>query len=222
MKKAMLAPSMMCARIDQLSETLRAFEKSGVEYLHVDVMDGVFVPNLMLGTDYVKQLRRLSAIPLDVHLMVAQPEKKIGWFDFRPGEMVSVHYESTHDFRGALLAAKQTGARAMAALNPPTAPYVLEPVMDLLDGVLVMTVDPGFAGQKAVPQAIEKIAAVRALLERHGKGELPIEVDGNCSFDMAPRMRAKGADIIVCGSSSVFVKDRPIGEAVAAFRAALE
>ena len=220
--KTMLAPSMMCAQIDRLGETLRAFEEAGIEYLHVDVMDGVFVPNLMLGTDYVKQLRRLTRIPLDVHLMITQPEKKIGWFGFAPGELVSVHYESTHDFRGALQAVKDTGAKALAAINPPTAPYVLEPVMDLLDGVLVMTVNPGFAGQKAVTQAVEKIAAVRALLQEHGKGDLPIEVDGNCSFEMAPKMRRNGADIIVCGSSSVFVKDRPMARAIAAFRDAVK
>ena len=219
--KTMLSPSMMCADIARLAETLRTLEDCGIEYLHVDVMDGVFVPNLMLGTDYVKQLRSLSRIPLDVHLMITEPEKKIGWFDFQPGEFVSVHYESTHDFRGALERVKQAGAKAMAAINPPTAPYVLEPVMDLLDGVLVMTVNPGFAGQKAVPQAIEKIARVRALLEKHGKGGLPIEVDGNCSFEMAPKMRQKGADIIVCGSSSVFTKSRPMAEAIRDFRACL-
>ena len=220
--KTMLSPSMMCAEIDKLADTLRTFEEAGIEYLHVDVMDGVFVPNLMLGTDYVKQLRKLSSIPLDMHLMITQPEGKIGWFDFQPGEFVSVHYESTHHFRQALEAVKATGAKAMAAINPPTAPYVLEPVVDLLDGVLVMTVNPGFAGQKAVPEAIEKIATVRTLLQKHGKGDLPIEVDGNCSFEMAPKMRAKGADIIVCGSSSVFVKNRPMAEAIADFRRAVE
>ncbi len=219
--KTMLAPSMMCAPIDKLALVLDTFEKCGIEYLHVDVMDGVFVPNLMLGTDYVKQLRKLSRIPLDIHLMITQPEKKISWFAPQPGEFVSVHYESTHDFRGALEAVKACGAKAMAAINPPTAPYVLEPVMDLLDGVLVMTVNPGFAGQKAVPQAISKIAEVRALLKKYGKGDLPIEVDGNCSFEKAPEMRRQGADIIVCGSSSVFVKDRPMKEAIAAFREAV-
>ena len=98
----MLAPSMMCAQIDKLDETLRAFEKAGIEYLHIDVMDGCFVPNLMLGTDYVKQLRKLTSIPLDIHLMITEPEKKISWFDFQPGEFVSVHHESTKNWRQAL------------------------------------------------------------------------------------------------------------------------
>ena len=119
----MLAPSMMCAQIDKLDETLRAFEKAGIEYLHIDVMDGCFVPNLMLGTDYVKQLRKLTSIPLDIHLMITEPEKKISWFDFQPGEFVSVH----------TMKAPRTGGRpckwcAMRARSPwrpsiPPRPY---------------------------------------------------------------------------------------------------
>lgn len=214
----MLAPSMMCAAIDKLDETLRMFEKTGIEYLHIDVMDGQFVPNLMLGTDYVKQLRRLTRIPLDVHLMITEPEKKIPWFDFQPGELVSVHYESTKEWRKCLQMVHESGAKALAAINPPTPVSVLEDVMDLIDGVLVMTVNPGFAGQKAVPETIQKIADTRELLKKHGREALPIEVDGNCSFEMAPRMREKSADIFVCGSSSVFTKSMPMDEAIARFR----
>lgn len=219
---AQLAPSMMCAKIDGLRETLNTFEKAGIEYLHIDVMDGCFVPNLMLGTDYVRQLRALTSIPLDIHLMITEPEKKIGWFDCRAGEIVSVHYESTEHFAAALQAVRDTGAKAFAAINPPTPVSVLEDVIELIDGVLVMTVNPGFAGQKAVPETIAKIAAVRELLKKHGKGALPVEVDGNCSFEMAPKMRAQGADIIVCGSSSVFTKSMPMEEAIAAFRACVK
>lgn len=218
----MLAPSMMCADISKLDETLRAFEKNGIEYLHIDVMDGHFVPNIMLGTDYVKQLRKLTNIPLDVHLMITEPERKIPWFDFQPGEYVSVHYESTKEWRKCLEMVHATGAKAFATINPPTPVSVLEEVMDLLDGVLVMTVNPGFAGQKAVPETIQKIADVRELLKKHGKGDLPIEVDGNCSFEMAPKMREKSADIFVCGSSSVFTKAMPMDEAIAKFRACVE
>ena len=215
---SMLSPSMMCAQIDKLDETLRAFEKNGIEYLHIDVMDGCFVPNLMLGTDYIKQLRKLSNIPLDIHLMIVEPEKKIPWFDFQPGEYVAVHYESTKEWRKCLEMVRATGAKALATINPPTPVSVLEDVIDVIDGVLVMTVNPGFAGQKAVPETIQKIADTRELLKKHGKGDLPIEVDGNCSFEMAPKMREKGADIFVCGSSSVFTKAMPMDEAIAKFR----
>ena len=215
---SMLAPSMMCAQIDKLGDTLRTFEKAGIEYLHIDVMDGCFVPNLMLGTDYVKQLRKLSSIPLDVHLMITEPEKKIGWFDFQPGELASVHYESTANWRQALQMVRDAGAKPLAAINPPTPVSVLEDVLDLIDGVLVMTVNPGFAGQKAVPETIAKIGAVRELLAKHGLSSLPIEVDGNCSFEMAPKMREQSADIFVCGSSSVFTKNMPMEEAIAKFR----
>ena len=141
----MLAPSMMCAQIDKLDETLCAFEKAGIEYLHIDVMDGCFVPNLMLGTDYVKQLRKLTSIPLDIHLMITEPEKKISWFDFQPGEFVSVHHESTKNWRQALQMVRDAGAKPLAAINPPTPVSVLEDVIDLIDGVLVMTVNPGLA-----------------------------------------------------------------------------
>lgn len=217
----MIAPSMMCAPIERLTQTLRAFEQAGVEYLHIDVMDGHFVPNLMLGTDYVKQLRRLSPIPLDVHLMIDKPEDKIGWFDFQPGEFVSVHAESTADWRKALALVQKTGAKAMAAINPPTPVAALENVLDLLGGVLVMTVNPGFAGQKAVPETIRKIADTRALLQRHNLGGLPIEVDGNVSFERAPEMKRMGADIFVCGTSSVFTKAMPLDEALSKFRAVI-
>ena len=209
---------MMCAQIDKLDETLRAFEKAGIEYLHIDVMDGCFVPNLMLGTDYVEQLRKLTSIPLDIHLMITEPEKKISWFDFQPGEFVSVHHESTKNWRQTLQMVRDAGAKPLAAINPPTPVSVLEDVIDLIDGVLVMTVNPGFAGQKAVPETIAKIHETRELLAKHGLAHLPIEVDGNCSFEMAPKMRAQSADIFVCGSSSVFTKSMPMDEAIAKFR----
>ena len=214
----MISTSMMCAQIDDLNTYLRAFEKNGIEYLHIDVMDGCFVPNLMLGAEYVKQLRKLTSIPLDVHLMIVEPEKKIPWFDFQPGEFVAVHYESTKEWRKCLEMVRAAGATALAAINPPPPVSVLEDVIDVIDGVLVMTVNPGFAGQKAVPETIQKIADARELLKKHGKGDLPIEVDGYCSFEMAPKMREKGADIFVCGTSSVFTNKMPLDESIAKFR----
>ncbi|MDY3122003.1 ribulose-phosphate 3-epimerase [Clostridiaceae bacterium 68-1-5] len=200
MKK--LSPSMMCVEIDQLKDYLSIFEEEKIEYLHIDIMDGEYVPNFTLGTDYIRQLRQLTKIPLDVHLMVMHPEKKIGWFDFKEGELVSVHGESTLHLQKALQEVKCSGAKAMVALNPATPVSSLEYVLDDIDGVLIMTVNPGFAGQKAIPMAVDKIADCRTFLDEKGYPNIEIQVDGNVSYDLAGQMSKKGADIFVAGSSS--------------------
>lgn len=200
MKK--ICPSMMCVEIDKLSEYLKIFEEEGADYLHIDIMDGKYVPNYTMGTDYVKQLRKKTSIPLDVHLMVDSPERKIGWFDFQEGEYVSVHAESTPHLQKALQAVKDTGAKAMAAINPATRAEELAYVLDDLDGLLVMTVNPGFAGQRIIPQMLAKIEDCRRYLTERGHADIEIEVDGNVSYELAGVMSRKGADIFVAGSSS--------------------
>ena len=199
-----LSPSVMCARMDQLTETLRTFERTGVEYLHVDIMDGEFVPNFTMGTDFIRQLRTMTSIPLDIHLMVNAPEKKIGWFSLQAGECCAVHAESTPHLQKALKEISACGAKPFVALNPATPLCVLDYVLEDLSGVVVMTVNPGFAGQKIVPQMFRKIADVREYLNRSGRADAEIEVDGNVSFENAVKMSQQGADIFVAGSSSVF------------------
>jgi ribulose-phosphate 3-epimerase len=201
-----ISVSMMCADICLLGGYLESFKQIGIEYLHIDVMDGVFVPNLQLGTDYIKQLRSKTDIPLDIHLMVDKPEGKIEWFDLEPGEYASIHYESTAHTQRALAKIKEKGAKAMLALNPATPLCVLEDVIDDLDAVLIMTVNPGFAGQALIPQTISKIARLKKLLVDLDKAHIEIEVDGNVSFSNAKKMRDAGADIFVAGTSSVFAK----------------
>lgn len=200
MKK--ISPSMMCVEIDKLKEYLQIFEKEGIEYLHIDIMDGEYVPNYTLGTDYVKQLRKLTNIPLDVHLMVNNPERKIEWFDFQEGEYVSVHPESTQHLQKTLQAIKAAEAKTMVAINPTTRVESLRYVLDDMDGLLVMTVNPGFAGQKAIPQTIRKIEDCRNYLDAQGYSNIEIEVDGNVSYDLAGEMSKKHADIFVAGTSS--------------------
>lgn len=200
MKK--ISPSMMCVEIDKMKEYLKIFEEEGIEYLHIDIMDGDFVPNYMLGTDYVKQLRKITKIPLDVHLMVNEPERKIDWFDFQEGEYVSVHTESTRHLQKALQAIKATGAKPMVAINPATPVESLQYVLDDIEGLLVMTVNPGFSGQKAIPQAIQKIEDCRKYLDSRGYNNIEIEVDGNVSYELAGKMAEKYADIFVAGTSS--------------------
>lgn len=220
--RAIMSPSMMCinAWLDgrQVIETL---EKNRIELMHVDVMDGHFVNNLMLGTDAIKHLRKSSRIPLDIHLMVEEPETKLAAFAIHPGEYVSVHAESTRHLQRVLAQIREYGAHPVVALNPATPLCVLEDVLPDLDGVLIMTVNPGFAGQKLVPQTLEKITRVRRMLDEANRQDAVIEVDGNVSFDNAVRMRRAGADIFVCGTSSIFHKDAPMEENIRRFRDAV-
>lgn len=222
-KKAMIAPSVMCLSEWQgAEETLHLLEVNGVELLHADVMDGVFVSNLMLGTESIRHLRRASSIPLDIHLMIDRPEEKLDWFDIQPGEYVSVHIESTRHLQKVLSRIRELGAHPMVALNPATPLCMIEEVLQDVDGVLLMTVNPGFAGQKMVPQTLEKISKLRRLLDETGRSDILIEVDGNVSFENGIAMRRAGADIFVGGTSSVFSKEGTITENIVNFRRRLE
>ena len=203
---------MMCADIFALGETLKTFEKNGVSYLHIDIMDGEFVPNFTLGTDYCRLMKKATTIPLDIHLMINDPEKKLSWFDFGEGDMVSVHFESTKHPYLALQMIRERGAKAFLAINPGTAASVILPMLSVMDGVLVMTVNPGFAGQKLAESTLAKISEVRALAEAAGKTDLLIETDGNVSFENAIRMSRAGADIFVAGTSAVFRKEMSLEE----------
>ncbi len=202
--KNVLAPSMMCCDFIRLEPQLRAFEQSGIKLLHIDVMDGTFVPNFALSTDYVKQLRRATSIPLDIHLMVEYPERHLDAFDLQSGDLVSVHYETTKHLQRVLAAIRAKGAKTLLALNPGTPVEMASEVLDDIDGLLIMTVNPGFAGQKMVPHSIEKIKRARAFLDMNGKKDALIEVDGNVNIPNAKLMRAAGADIFVGGTSAVF------------------
>ena len=204
MGKAQLSPSMMCADIFKLGETIRIFEKHGIPYLHIDVMDGSFVPNLMMGTSAVKQLRAYSSLPMDIHLMIEDPGDKLEWFEPRQGDYVSVHAEATRHLQRVLDKIRSLGAGAMAAINPATPLSALEEVFPDVDAILVMTVNPGYAGQKLVPQTLEKIRRLRILLDERGFEKTVIEVDGNVTLENAVKMRKAGADLFVAGSSLLF------------------
>lgn len=212
----------MCADALNLGSTLKEFEKNGIEYLHIDIMDGAFVPNFTLGTDYCKILKNATSIPLDIHLMIEKPEERLDWFPIGEEDMVSVHAESTRHLQKVLKAIKDKGAKAYVALNPATPLCFLEEVLPDIDGVLVMTVNPGFAGQKLVPQTLDKIRRVRKMLDEAGKTDAEIEVDGNVSFENAEKMSAAGANIFVAGTSSVFKKGLTLDEGTKMLRDAVK
>jgi len=198
---------MMCADFLELGKSIHAFEALKMEFLHIDIMDGSFVPNYTLGTDVVKKLKGATDIPLDIHLMIERPEDKVDWFEFGEGDVVSFHYEATHHVQRTIGRIKARGAMAMMALNPATPLGVLEDVMMDLDAVLIMTVNPGFAGQRLIPQTVDKVKRLRQKYP-----EVIIEVDGNVSFENAKILKNAGADIFVAGSSSVFAKDGSLEE----------
>ncbi len=220
--KKKISPSIMCVDFLKLGDTLKSFEKNNIDYIHVDIMDGEFVPNFTLGTNFCEQLRRATNIPLDIHMMVNRPDTKIEWLGLAEGDYVSVHYESTPHIHRVLQKIRELGAKPMLAINPATPVCVLENVLEMIDGVLVMTVNPGFAGQPLVPGAFEKIRAVREFLDEKGYTDIEIEVDGNVSFENAEKMSKAGANIFVAGTSSIFKKDLTLDEGTEKLYRAIE
>ena len=199
-----VSPSMMCADPLHLFDDVTALEKGGVQFFHYDIMDGAFVPNFTLGPDLIRAVRKVSKVPADIHLMVENPERHLHLFDLQKGDVVSVHQESTIHLQRTLAAIRETGAMACVALNPATPLCMIEDVLDDLDMVLVMTVNPGFAGQKLVPSTLGKITRLRKWLDETGHENVRIEADGNVSFENAVKMRQAGADLFVAGTSAVF------------------
>jgi len=204
-----ISASLMCIDFSNIADSISKLEQARVDYMHFDIMDGSFVPNFSLGTDFVRSIRKMTSIPFDIHLMVYEPERHIELFEPRKGDIVSVHPEATVHLQRTLQKICSTGATAAVALNPSTPIDVLEYVLDDIGAVLVMTVNPGFAGQKLIPAMLQKIQDVHQLL---GDRNIQIEVDGNVSLENASLMRSKGADIFVAGTSSLFMKDRGIIE----------
>lgn len=219
--KKMISPSLMCADFLNLGRELKALEEQGIEYLHIDIMDGVFVPNYTLGTDFIKKLHRATSIPLDIHLMIDRPDCKMERFELREGDYVSIHYESTPHIQRTLSYIRQAGARPMLALNPGTPLSVVEELLPDIDAVLIMTVNPGYAGQKLIPQTIDKIARLRRMLDEAGYPQIEIECDGNVSFENATKMSRAGANIFVAGTSSLYAPGADLEKNVIKFRQAI-
>ena len=204
MHKSEISASMMCSDLIDLKETIRIFEEEGIEYLHIDMMDGSFVPNFGLGVDYVRGLRNLTDIPLDLHLMIKDPEYKYQWIGIKPTDTVSIHYESTFQVQRALDYLEPFGCKRFLAINPATPVSALEEVLEYIDGINLLMVNPGFAGQKIVPSTMRKAQKVADLLKREGREDIILEVDGNITPENGSKLRKIGASRFVAGTSAIF------------------
>ena len=213
----LVAPSLLSADFAALGEAVAMAERGGADLIHVDVMDGHFVPNITIGPPVVRAIKRVATVPLDVHLMIEEPDRYVETFVEAGASMISVHAEVLPHLHRTLQLIKSLGAKGGVAINPSTPVSAIEEVGGDVDYVLVMTVNPGFGAQTFIPRSESKIRAVRSLLDREGNAA-PIEVDGGIDMTTAPRVVAAGARILVAGHA-IFAASDP-ARAVRELRAA--
>lgn len=195
-----IAPSILSADFARLGEEVQAVARAGADYIHVDVMDGHFVPNLTIGPLVVEAVRKVTDLPLDVHLMIEAPDRYIADFASAGADLITVHQEAVPHLHRTVQLIKSLGKRAGVSINPATPAATLDVILDELDLVLVMTVNPGFGGQGFIASGLAKIAALRREIDRRGL-TVELEVDGGVKIDNIGRIAAAGADVFVAGSA---------------------
>ena len=213
-----LAPSILSADFARLGEQIDEVARAKADYIHVDVMDGHFVPNITIGAPVVASIRPVTSLPLDVHLMIEHPEQYVSQFAQAGADIITVHVESSPHLHATIRLIKELGARAGVSINPPTPLGVVEEFLPHVELVLVMSVNPGFGGQPFIPETLHRIATVRKILDDRGlRAEL--EVDGGINADNAPDIVKAGADVLVAGNS-IFRAQEGISGAMERLRAA--
>ncbi|MGH0032688.1 MAG: ribulose-phosphate 3-epimerase [Myxococcota bacterium] len=214
-----IAPSILSAKFERLAEELQSIERGGADWVHVDVMDGHFVPNITIGPFVVEAVKRSTDLPLDVHLMIESPERYIGDFVSAGAATVGVHVETCPHLHRTIGQIREAGARASVVLNPSTPAQAVEPVLGDIDQVLVMTVNPGFGGQSFIESMLPKIETLRGWIDAGGH-DVALEVDGGISLANIARVARAGADVFVAGTAVFGAEDR--AEAIESLRKAAE
>lgn len=214
-KRILIAPSILSADFGRLAEEVKAAEEAGADWIHVDVMDGHFVPNITIGPLVVAAVKKISSVPLDVHLMISDPDYYIEAFHDAGSDVLTVHPEATHHLHRTLTRIRELGMKSGAAINPSTPLSAVEHVLAELDVLMLMTVNPGFGGQSFITTMLPKVSAAREMIRESGYSTL-LEVDGGVSPKTAPLLAELGADVFVAGSA-VFGKP-PYREAIEALR----
>jgi len=215
-RRVLIAPSILSADFGRLAEEVRAVEQAGADYVHVDVMDGRFVPNLTLGPVVVEAVHKATRLPLDVHLMIIEPERYIEAFAEAGASLISVHVEACPHLHRTLQQIRHAGAKPSAVLNPSTPLVMIEDVLGDLEMVLLMSVNPGFGGQSFILHTLDKVRRLRRMLDSAGL-KVDIEVDGGVNADNAHGLIEAGADVLVAGTAIFHTKD--YRAAIAALRA---
>lgn len=202
-----LSPSILAADFANLQKEVESVQIGGATYIHVDVMDGAFVPNISLGLPVIKSIRPHVKGVMDVHLMIEAPERYLEEFQGVGADILTVHLEATHHIHRVIQRIHDLGMKAGVSINPGTPVSLLEPIIEDVDLVLIMSVNPGFGGQKFIPYSLEKIMQVKALAEKHNCLDLLIQVDGGVTLDNAEALIKAGANVLVAGSSVFDGKD---------------